>query len=412
MMKVSPVFYFSAAELSNNMARGLYTLALGMLMYQSTGSLWAFAFTYISEFIVTLLLQGIAGTCVDKFKARKVLVVTSILSVAAIGVLIQLFENITEQPIVLGAVMVILQVSAPFVKNAVFSLVPEIASSTNNSLEKINGSLSIVTQSGQIIGMLITGIVVEVGLVDYIVHLVAVLLFLSIVAYLLLFNTEAANTDKDSNSEQPQKKWSDVLFYIKNNPSVILFSIICAFDFIAIACFNLLLAPAVAENFDNTAIWLSIIDVTFAVGAIVGGVFVMKHLSGDRESYIYTCLSTLCAAAIYIIYALNITFELLLVSVFLFGFFISFSTAVWSAAIQRISPLEIKGRISSIRYIIISILVSIGMSLLSEFNESGFTTGAYFAFGLMLSLAAITVVFSLVDRYQDRLNSNSRVRHQ
>jgi len=47
------------AEFLISAARGILSLALGLLLYRSTGQVWAFALAFSSEFAFSLVIQGI-----------------------------------------------------------------------------------------------------------------------------------------------------------------------------------------------------------------------------------------------------------------------------------------------------------------------------------------------------------------
>src|SRR5262249_32899067 len=69
------MFFLVGAEFLVNAARGILSLALGLLLYRSTGQVWAFAFAFSSEFAFSLVIQSVAGTTVDRFESATVLAV-------------------------------------------------------------------------------------------------------------------------------------------------------------------------------------------------------------------------------------------------------------------------------------------------------------------------------------------------
>ncbi|MCV2884446.1 MFS transporter [Aestuariibacter sp. AA17] len=395
-----PLFWLG--EFSINIARGIFTLALGMLLYEATDSLWAFTFAILGEFGVSILIQGMAGTIVDKFGARWVLPFATLSNSAIIGTILFANPELINQPNLLLLIAMGLYISKPFIRNSVFVLIADL--SEKDKLEKFNGYMSISLQCGQLLGMALAGVMLE----RYSSTTVLFGVFWGFTAAFICYSfvclfAPNATTEPSDNSQSGS--WIKVFKFIMNSKEMIVVIGIATFDYLAIALFNLLLAPAVKHNFDNLARWLSIIDIAFAVGAIAGGIFIAKAVSPANLRLPATLASMLSAASLYLLYVYDGHGVAVVVSTILFGFFTTASTVSWMSVQQASFPSEIRGRLASTRYISNACVAALGCMLVSYANDINFKQAALVAFALMLMMAITVAVVQFRKSYLNKLNS-------
>ncbi|WP_206861312.1 hypothetical protein [Lysobacter changpingensis] len=134
------MYQIAIAELAVNVARGLFTLTLGMLLYKLTGDLWAFTFVYVSEFLASFLLQGLAGAAADRFGARRVLLVTLSILVSALVILCVSVGGRPLSAIALTVAALAMNLSRPFIINAAFVLMAEISEVRSVRIERVTGT--------------------------------------------------------------------------------------------------------------------------------------------------------------------------------------------------------------------------------------------------------------------------------
>ena len=165
------MYWLVGGEFFNNLARGLFTLALGMMLYQITDGLMAFAFAFASEFVLSLLLQGISGSITDRYSPKKVLVTTGAVlsSVFLLCVIVQLLMP-TNDLVILFTLAIGINLCRPFFRAATFSIVPEVVE--KSQFEKVNGYTSMALQIGQIGGMVLAGVLLELSEIQGIIFTV------------------------------------------------------------------------------------------------------------------------------------------------------------------------------------------------------------------------------------------------
>lgn len=397
------MYQIAIAELAVNVARGLFTLTLGMLLYKLTGNLWAFTLVYVSEFLASFLLQGFAGSAADSFGARKVLLVTLSLLVSALAILcVSLGENVLS-PVALTGVALAVNFSRPFIVNAVFVLTAEIAKARSVKVERVTGALSVATQSGQILGMVLAGVAIESQLQAYVIPVTTVGFAIAFAAYLSgapRRDPGLAGRHPTAEGDRAPVRWFDAFKYIRENPRLALCIAFGSLDFVTIAIFNLLLAPVVSLNYGNEGRWLTIIDVSFAVGAIAGGIFVLRSKM-LKNRFAYSLCSLSSAAVLFMLYAVDAPPILVVGSILAYGFLLTLSVVGWSSSIQDLSPDWLKGRISAVRNIAMSICVALAVTGISFVNDFSTLAGLYVAAIMAFVLMLATIPFFLRLRGRD-----------
>lgn len=378
---------FALAEFFINSARGTLLLALGMYLYKETGGLWALTANVVLEFTVTLALQGFAGAFVDRFGGKRILYFALVTSIVI--TLLGAFTVSWHLVLTLTAVIQVLNAFKPFIRNSVFTLVSTVAADGN--FEKVNAHLSIALQAGQILGMAMAGVLIAFGSVPLTLYFVALMFFCSFMSLVVMFTF----MPKQEKGEQKQNNgsWSEAFAFVTGNTKARVILLVASFDFAAIALFNLMLAPVVKLNFDDNPIWLTALDLSFAVGAILAGFLVSKWAL--MHKHFYSAFSLSGAVLVYLTFAYDLHYAFVLAAIVFFGVFITYSTVFWGSELQRLSPTNIKGRISSLRYISNASCVTLTTLIVSALHNFSFFYAALGSVGVCALMLAIALFFSL-----------------
>ncbi|WP_046005013.1 MFS transporter [Pseudoalteromonas rubra] len=398
---------FATSELSINIARGIFTLAIGKLLYDMTGQLWAFAGVFVLEFLLSLLLQGVAGSITDQLGSKRVLLISMGLMSAALLAL-----SITEYflPLnltILFCVSAALTASKPFIRNGVFTLVPKVVAGAD--IEKLNGILAAAVQSGQIIGLAIGGLLLEFSLEYLILPTVTCCFLIASCALTMMFSISTVKESTHQEASVSTTGWLATFKLLQEAPQVLVVLIFTTFDFIIVALFNLLLAPVVNYNYDGAARWLLFLDLAFAIGAICAGAIVAKANLNSDNRLIYTALSCLCATIVFISYWLALPSYITLFAIFSVGFMTTVSAVSWSSTLQKLSPPDIRGKLSSLRLMFNSTLAVVAVILVSAFYDSGFSHAAALSVvtTLLLFLACVYCTWQARETTIKNNSSNS-----
>ncbi|MBE0369935.1 MFS transporter [Pseudoalteromonas aurantia] len=395
--------WIGAGEFSINVASGIFTLTIGKLLYDMTGQLWAFAGVFFVELLATMLLQGFSGSITDKFGPRKILLV-SINTLTAVLLLLSLMSFLTNENLyIFVAFAAAITISKPFTKNAVFTLIPSVVDKDN--IEKLNAIISASLQSGQIFGLVVGGIILSFESKQLIPSTITFFLFISAVAYYIFFKQIDNNNRSDIARTQREKKlnWRYTLKVIMSNPILMIALVITTFDFMALGIFNLLLAPVVKYNFNNNTNWLLILELAFAFGAIITGAVASRVKINAEYKLLFTLLSSFSLMLFLSCYYFKLGSVATLLAIFLMGVSSTLSVVAWSATVQKLSDDKVRGKISSIRLMLNTLLPAFVVLAVSAFYQSGgFKHALLIAlFGAML-MVFVSISLIISDLYKVR----------
>lgn len=385
-----------SGELFLNMGRSMLTLVLGLYLYQNTGTLWAFALTFFSEFLVAITVQGISGKVVDEFGHQLVLPVallSSALSVFSCTALLQ-FEN--YQTTVMIICILLLNMIRPFIRTSVFTLVAD--SFKPNKLEQVNGGMSFSRQSGLVLGKILAAIILTQSSPIIAFGAIGLCFTLGTIGFgitsLVIRNSVSQKDETEVISPTPIKYLSLV-----KHPYLLKLTLIGAIDFGLMALFNLLLAPAVTHNRLDPALWMPLIDGSFALGALTAGIYLLNRKKVFSKPSHYTLGSISSIFLLSLVYATKAAPLLMLICSLFFGYFCCISIVAWGSRLQRSVHRSIRGRAASIRYVANTLCVALTVSIISGSNGFSFKTAAYATTGLSILLAIGCI---LLNRWQTK----------
>jgi MFS family permease len=365
------MFYLACGDFFVNIGRAILLLSFAKLLYDGTGQLWAFSLIFIVEMVLSFVIPILAGGAIDVEGARKVIRFTSLLSVGICLACAFLVANASMSTSILLATSVGLSIVNPFIKLSVFSVTPEL--SEREHLEKNNGSLAIALQSGQFIGMVIVAVVLKYFSLCSIFITVSIVYAASSIAYFVatkdIVATNGARKSNNIGIDTPVNNHTGYKDLITTCFSLAPLLILSNFDFASVAVFNLLLAPVVAANYENNPIWLSGLDASFAIGAIIGGILVARQLRKKTSSMLDSMKTQLCFVVCLVVYLLSSAKYAVPLVIMPFGILLSFSTVFWNTWLQRAFPVHMKGRLAGARNLLSSLYIGLVTMLISSAHE-------------------------------------------
>ncbi len=388
-MKENSNTTFFLAEFFINIARGIITLALGMYFYYESDGIWIFAMNILAEFIVILIIQGSIGSVIDKFGPKNSLLFATACS--SFIVFISSFFVDINIIVLLTLMMQLINLFKPLIRNSIFTFTSQLAHT--ESVEKINARLSIALQSGQIIGMIVAGFMVGYGDLALTLQVISLTFLLSFISFVAFFSKKKVLT-KDKKDQRKVGSWHEAVNFVLKSKKVQLILIVGSFDFTSIVLFNIFLAPVVKYNFNNQTIWLTYLDLSFALGAIIAGMLIGRKEFFQKKYY--TSISSCSAVIVFFCFTLALPPFITLITILGFGLSTTYSTVYWATQLQQLAPVNIKGRLASIKFVVTSFFISIA-SLIASFAHS-------YHFQLaILSGGIIAAILSLLAFYLGRM---------
>ncbi len=373
--------FLALGEFATNIVKAMLLLCFSKYLYDQTGQILAIAVTFIAEMVMMVLIPAVAGSYIDKNGARSGLLISAVAHVVicAIGTVVILVLGDRASLILLLSIG--LSAVWPISRIAVFTLTPELSAAER--LEKDNGWLMFSLQSGQLLGMVLAGVLLVYQSLEVILYAANLLLLLALVCYVGSVKNHkvlrAQGTDVYSDMSL-----REVVRLSKRFFPVFLVS---NFDFSSVAVFNILLAAVVVSHYDGNTYWLAGLDAAFAIGAIAGGLLIARMWRTVGT----TILDPVMTQVVFLLYlfALGTTalkFYIPLV-VIVFGLFQSYSGIFWRTELQRSFPTLAMGRLTAARTTVSSMYIGLSAMLIAFFHEISMDTA--------LVSAAVMVVIQI-----------------
>lgn len=394
-LKNTPNFSGSAkiilvGMLITNIGNGIFTLTVGKILYEKTGSPVAFGGVIIIDYLINFLLQMIAGSFVDRNNPKKICVWADLLRGVTLC-LSSIFLYLQGSIIWLIIAILIINIAKPFYRSAVFSIGPLLC--IGNQLIKFNSFYAICLQIGQLVGIALAGILLKVyG--NYFSLTINGLSYLLCGAAIIVARIPTPYS-KDKGIYTPRKflmDWVEIKNLILKNKTILYVILLASGDLIAVSLINLALVPIVNIRFNANTYWLSAFDGCFAVGSIVSASKVTSIIDKMGKTTIIVLGAGIQGILFLIIILLKSPYLISLTMIFM-GIANTISVTVFITSIQLKSNMKTKGRIASLRHLTLSVFASVLIPLASYGYKLSLTYGLLISslvcFGYCLAIIII-----------------------
>lgn len=339
-----------ASTFITNVGNGMHTLTVGKLLYDHTGSAAVFGVVIIMEYAASFLFQLIAGPWVDRGNPKWSCVGAS-LARGSILLLASTMLATPQQTAWVIATALVIQAARPFFRAAQFALIP--ATVAAGELTRFNGYNGICLQSGQLLGVALVGPVIAFGGPTLAFAMNGTGFLVSALVLVLM------NVDVGARAAGPAKvmrgwfaslihDWLGAFKVIRANAPLAWLIALCAGDYLLVGLVNLMLAPIVAARYGGDSYWLSILDGSFALGAMLSAVAVdslARHI-GARNAVL---MGLGGQATCFLAMAISGDGVASIMFMFGIGAMNGISSVVLLSALQERIAGNFRGRIASLR---------------------------------------------------------------
>lgn len=379
-----------SATFISNVAMGMHTLVVGKVLYDHTGSAAAFGVVIVLEYLVAFSFQLLAGPWVDRGDPKWISAGASVLRGSFILLASTMLAS-PQQTVWIIATSLVIQAAKPFYRAAQFALIPAIVVSSD--LTRINSYNSISLQAGQLIGVGLVGPVVAFGgtALAFVFNGTSFLLAALAVTLISASIPHAALTRGDKARRwllTLSADWISALKVLYSNPALAWLVVLCAGDFLLVGLVNLVLAPIVAARFDGSAYWLSMLDGSFAFGAILTAFFVdaLARRLGQRMTVLLGLGGQVLS---FLLLAFNGSGIGSLGCMFAIGSANAASSMVLLTALQQRAVPAFRGRIVSMRNLVVAAAGGGVMPIISRLETHSLSSA-------LMACAVVAVLFWLI----------------
>ena len=393
---------YLVAVFISNIGNGMYTISISKIMYSKTNTATAFGLIVIMENIISVLVQLIAGAVVDRVNCKKLSVICDYLR-GGLFIVSSIIIGYSDNVSFLVIALVFVNIINAFYRPSNFKLVSGVASNVDKFL-KINSISSMLLQLGQVLGAML---VVPILAVSNTYSLLGGNGITFLIAAYLISLTDIQLFERDINSKQVKNlktnvfmiinDWINVFKLLKINKKlrkIISFSLA---DPLTINFINIMLVPLVSYRYANADYMVSFLDGFFAIGAILSicliGVCV-KFLGMDNLKY----LGIVTQGGLFILLLVSEYKVYNVVVLFLLGIVSSISVVVYQTLLQENIEPEFKGKVTSVRNLISSLISLIIIPLVTKMYDIKIELGILVSGSILLFFGGIVFIITLKEK--------------
>jgi MFS family permease len=336
------------ATFVSNFGDGLHTLAIGQVLYERTGSVGSFGAVITLNYLFGILCQFYAGPWADRFPRKLILngcdIVRGICVLAlALGI------HRAQAVWWLIALSVVIKIGTHLYRPAFFAMVPEAL--TSEQVPNFNSKNVACIQGGQLLGMGFFGLLFAAG--PAAVFVVDACTFFA--SALLMSTIVTVRAPARGKSSSLLSDWKEAVLFVRKDRGLLLHITLSASLFLIYQIAALAVVPLVDARFGGDKYWLPILQGAFSLGCIFS-VPVMKLWNDQKKVPRWMVAQVLSLGGLLVSGRSGVVAAAL---------FLAMGISSTIAATQLLSRLmdrcrgEVQGRISGLRFFLISAQISI-----------------------------------------------------
>jgi MFS family permease len=343
------------AQLISTTGSGMTAIAASIQVYRVTGSALSVGLMLLVTSLPSLLIGLIAGAVVDRFDRKRIMLVANLLCGLAIAAIPAVL------PFGIGWLYVLVALSsavAQFFAPAQASVLPETA--PDKELVTANAMMTISQYAALTIGYAGAGLIATLASLTLAFYLDALSFGLSALCILLIQVTPIARK-QESSPAAVVDNLAVGLGFVRDTPVlrslVLLFvPIFCDYGFT-----NSLQLPFAMRTLGATALDYSLMEGGFSVGFVTGSL-IMAHVADRLRAGQWIAVSILGMGACTVGFALSWSVSFAIACSTMIGVLNAPSYLGRQLLIQRTTPREVRGRVSSVFFVARDTGFMIGMA--------------------------------------------------
>ncbi|KQZ59168.1 MULTISPECIES: MFS transporter [unclassified Lysobacter] len=352
-------------QLVSGVGSRLTSFALGIWVYQTTGSTTRFALIFVAMAVPALLISPIAGALVDRWDRRRTMIVCDAVSALTMLALALLYATDTLALWHVYAGVGISAMANAFLQPAYAASIPLLAS--QEQLTRVNGLVQTGFAVAQVGGPLLAGVLVSTISMQGVLIVDALTFAIGVVA--LLF----ARVPRPARSEDAEQGlWQEAATgfrYVRDRGGLLGLLLVFGATNFLFGIASIAITPLVLSFADAT-----LLGVQMAVGGcglLLGGL-AMSTWGGPRRRIHGVLGFSLAAGVLLAVHGLAPSFALVLVAGF--GFFLTLpvlnasNAALWQSKV----PADLQGRCFAIQRVLSEAAMPLGYCLAGPLAERVF----------------------------------------
>ncbi len=372
-------------QLVSTMGSALTSLAASIYIFRLTGSALSVGLMLMATAAPSLLVGLFAGVFVDRYDRKKIMITADILR----AVLILLVPVLVPLNVIwLYVVVMLTSAIGQFFDPAHESVLPEVAS--DEELAAANSLIAISSFGSTAVGFAAAGLIASAANINWAFYFDAASFIFS-AGCVYLISVKPIQAEEDTSVAVVIKNLRAGVRQLFGTPILRSLFSIQVVVLISFGLSNTLLLPFALKALKATEFEYGLQEGLTSIGFVVGSLFMAKIF--DRlQAGAWLAISFLGMAVVGIIYSSLRSVPLAILFIAFSGFFNAPSSIGRRLIVQRNTPSEMRGRVSSVFFVARDMLFLIGMSAagLADLMDVRLL---YLISAVMLLLAGLAILF-------------------
>jgi len=341
-------------QLVSTMGTALSSLAASIYVYHLTGSALSVGLMLMSTAAPSLVVGLFAGVFVDRYDRRKIMILSDFLR----AVLIILVPFLVPLSIIwLYVIIALTSAIAQFFDPAFESVTPEVAS--EKELAAANSMIAISSFGSTAVGFAAAGLISAAADIDWAFYLDA-LTFLISAACIYLIKIKPIEAVEDTSAAIVIKNLRAGVQQLFSTPVLRTLFMVQIVVLISFGLWNTLLLPFTSRALKATDFEYGLQEGLTSVGFVIASLL-MAQVFDRLQVGAWLTISFLGMGIFGIAYSQQVSIPLAILFVTLSGFFNAPAGIARRVIVQRNTPPEMRGRVSSAFLVSANVLFLIGM---------------------------------------------------
>lgn len=371
-------------QLISTMGSALTSIAASIYIFRLTDSALSVGLMLMATAAPSLLVGLFAGVFVDRYDRKTIMITADILR----AVLILLVPILAPINIIwLYVIVMLTSAVGQFFDPAHESVLPEVAS--DEELAAANSMIAISGFGSTAVGFAAAGLIASAANINLAFYLDAVSFILSALCVFLI-RIKPIQAEEDTSVAVVIKNLRAGVNQVVNTPVLRSLFSVQVLVLIAFGLSNALLLPFALRALGATEFEYGLQEGLTSIGFVVGSLLMAKIFDRLREGA-WLAISYIGMAVAGIVYSYLNSIVLAIVFITISGFFNAPSSIGRRLVVQRNTPREMRGRVSSVFFVARDMLFLIGMSAagLADIMDVRFL---YLISSVLLLLAGVAVL--------------------
>jgi len=342
-------------QLISTMGSALTSIAASIYIFRLTGSALSVGLMLMATAAPSLLVGLFAGVFVDRYDRKKIMITADILR-AILILLVPILAPINV--IWLYVIVMLTSAIGQFFDPAHESVLPEVAS--DEELAAANSMIAISGFGSTAVGFAAAGLIASAANINLAFYFDAVSFILSAICVFLI-RIKPVQAEEETSAAVVIKNLRAGVSQVINTPVLRSLFSVQVLVLIAFGLSNALLLPFAIRALGASEFEYGLQEGLTSIGFVVGSLLMAKIFDRLREGA-WLAISYIGMAVAGIVYSYLDSIILAIVFITISGFFNAPSSIGRRLVVQRNTPREMRGRVSSVFFVARDVLFLIGMS--------------------------------------------------